>query len=102
METNDVQYVGITNNPIRRQREHDQDKRKEHLKPLEVKFTGLTRVEARIIEQILISAYTMQNLDNARREIAIGNLGGFAGSMNNVISIFSGAAESELLCLMER
>ena len=31
--TNDVQYVGITNNPVRRQREHDRDKRKEHLNP---------------------------------------------------------------------
>ena len=100
--TNDVQYVGITNNPIRRQREHDRDKRKEHLKPLEVKFTGLTKVEARIMEQLLISAYTMQNLDNARREIAVGNISGFAGSMNNIINIFSGAAESELLSLMER
>ena len=100
--TNDVQYVGITNNPVRRQREHDRDKRKEHLKPLEVKFTGLTKVEARIMEQLLISAYTMQNLDNARREIAVGNISGFAGSMNNIINIFSGAAESELLSLMER
>ena len=100
--TKDVQYVGRTNNPIRRQREHDRDPNKAHLDPLEVKFTGLTRIEARVMEQVVISAYTLQNLDNARREIAVGNVSGFAGKMNNIINIFGGAMESELLSLMGR
>ncbi len=100
--TKDIQYVGRTNNPIRRQKEHDRDPKKTHLDPLEVKFTGLTRTEARAMEQIVISTYTLQNLDNARREIAIGNVSGFCSKIDNILNIFSGAAESELLNLMGR
>ena len=70
--------------------------------PLEVKVTGLTKTEARIVEQIVISAYTIQNLDNARREIAVGNVKGFTRKMDNIINIFGGATESELLNLMGR
>ena len=72
------------------------------LDPLEVKFTRLTKVEARVMEQLVISAYTIQYLDNARREIAVGNVRGFVGKMNNIINIFGGATESELLNLMGR
>lgn len=100
--TKAVQYVGRTNNPVRRQGQHDKDPKKAHLDPLEVKFTGLTMRGARVMEQVIISAYTLQNLDNARREIATGNVRGFAGNMNNVIKIFDGAMESELLSLMGR
>ena len=53
--TGDIQYVGRTNNPIRRQSEHSKDPKKANLLPLEVKFSGLTKIEARVIEQILIS-----------------------------------------------
>ena len=100
--TGDVQYVGRTNNPIRRQSEHAKDPKKANLQPLEVKFSGLTKVEARAMEQILISAYSLDNLINARREIATGNVGGFAGKIGNIISIFGGAVEDELLNLMGR
>ena len=51
------------------------------MQPLEVKFTGLTKTEARAMEQILISAYTLDNLLNARREIAVGNVAGFTGEL---------------------
>ena len=100
--TNEVQYVGRTNDPIRRQNEHRKDSSKDHLGPLEVKFTGLTKLEARVMEQVLISAYTMDSLDNARREIAVGKISGFAGHMDNIISIYEGVAEDELLNLMGR
>ncbi len=100
--TNNVAYVGRTNNPARRQYEHDRDPKKKNLEPLEVKFTGLTIVEARVMEQVLISAYTLESLENARREIAVGNVKGFAGKINNIISIFGGAVEDELLNLMGR
>lgn len=40
------------------------------------------------MEQILISAYTLDNLLNAGREIAVGNVAGFTGRIDNVISIF--------------
>ena len=68
-----VEYVGRTIDPVRRQREHEKDPTKAHLKPLEVKFTGLTKNDARTVEQILISAYTLDNLLNAHREIAAKN-----------------------------
>ena len=100
--TGDVQYVGRTNNPIRRQSEHAKDPKKANLQPLEVKFSGLTKFEARAMEQALISAYLLDNLVNARREIATENVGGFAGKIGNIISIFDGAVEDELLNLMER
>lgn len=54
------------------------------------------------MEQIVISTYIIQNLDNARREIAVGNISGFTGKMNNIINIFGGVTESELLNLMGR
>lgn len=101
-KTKEVQYVGRTNNPICRQKKHGRDPKKTHLDPLEVKFTGLTRIEAQVMEQIVISTYIIQNLDNARREIAVGNISGFTGKMNNIINIFGGVTESELLNLMGR
>lgn len=54
------------------------------------------------MEQILNSAYTLDNLLNAGREIAVGNVAGFTGRIDNVISIFEGVAEDELLNLMGR
>lgn len=33
------------------------------------------------MEQILISAYTLDNLLNARREIAVGKVAGFTGEL---------------------
>lgn len=37
------------------------------------------------MEQILISAYTLDNLLNARREFAVGNVAGFTGRIDNVL-----------------
>lgn len=51
---------------------------------------------------MLISAYSLDNLSNARREIAVGNVSGFAGKIGNVINIFGGAIEDEFLNLMGR
>ena len=97
-----VKYVGRTNCPERRQREHDRDLRKSNLLPLEVKFSGLTKSEARVMEQVLISAYSLDYLSNARREIAVGKVGGFTGEIGNIVKIFGGVAEDELLNLMGR
>ena len=58
--------------------------------------------KARAMEQIIISAYTLDNLVNARREIAVGNVSGFLGKIGNVISIFGGTLENEFLNLMGR
>lgn len=97
-----VQYVGRTNCPERGQREHDRDFTKSNLLPLEVKFSGLTKREARVMEQVLISAYSLDYLSNARREIAVGNVGGFTREIGNIVTIFGGVAEDELLNLMGR
>ena len=69
---------------------------------LEVKATGLSRYQARIIEQSLISTYTLENLDNARREIAVGNVDKARGHFENIIHIYGGAAESDILSLTGR
>ena len=64
--------------------------------------SNLTKTEARAMEQIIISSYTLDNLINARREIAVGNVKGFTGKIKNVISIFGGVIEDEFLNLMGR
>ena len=99
--TDEIKYVGRTNNPQRRNQEHRRDIRKNGLEDLEVVFTGLTKKEAIVVEQSLISAYALENLQNARREIAAGNVYKFTEYVGNVIQLFSGVTESELLCLME-
>lgn len=101
IQDSQVKYVGRTNNPERRQREHERDPRKVDLEPLEVKYTGMSIKEARTMEQLLISAYQLAYLDNARREIAVGNVMGFSENMTNVVELFGGFVESELLSLME-
>ncbi len=54
------------------------------------------------MEQALISAYTLKNLDNNRREIATGKLGSFSGNMSYFVKLPGSYSESELLCYMER
>ena len=97
----ETKYVGRTNNPARRANEHKKTPGKSDLKMVQV-ASGLTKIEARAMEQIVISAYTLDYLVNARREIAIGNVNGFAGKTGNVISIFGGTVEDEFLNLMGR
>ena len=100
--TNEVAYVGRTNDPVRRQLEHDRDPSKAGLDPLEVKFTGLTVGQARVVEQVLISAYSLDYLRNARREIARGNVAGFNEEIEKINQLFNNASEDELLNLMGR
>lgn len=63
---------------------------------------GFERTEAQIMEQVLISTFTLQYLDNARREIAVKNIEKYRENIYNVIEIFSGAIESDILSLMGR
>ena len=97
-----VGYIGITNNPKRRQNEHKNDPNKQHLYPLEVKISGLSKKQARFFEQVLISTYLLDNLSNARREISIGNLDKFEGYSLNIVTIFEGIVEQDILEYMER
>ena len=66
------------------------------------RFLQLYVQEARVMEQALISAYTLKNLDNNRREIATGKLGSFSGNMSYFVKLPGSYSESELLCYMER
>ena len=101
-QSDEVAYVGRTNDPSRRQREHDKDISKADLQPLEVVFTGLTKNQARVVEQVLISAYGINNLYNARREIAVGNISKYSEHVGSTISLFGSFYESEMLNLMGR
>lgn len=67
-----------------------------------MKFTGLTLVEARITEQALISAYTLDNLRNARRSIAAKNIRGVSEYMGSTIKLFGSTSEVEMLNLLGR
>ncbi len=86
-QKNKVMYVGITNDPARREKEHknrNSEANKRHPKRtgdedwyMQVVYSGLTETEARTMEQSLICIYTIQALSNARYEIAKKNIDGF-------------------------
>ena len=67
---------------------------------MEVFATGLTRYEARAVEQTVIAAFTLEKLDNARNEIAKGNLPKFRSEMGAVVEIFQGLNEDEVYNLL--
>ena len=54
------------------------------------------------MEQLLISSYMLDNLHNARREIAAGKVGNYAGKIYNIIRLFGSSIEDEFLNLMKR
>ena len=60
----------------------------------------LTLDEARLVEQILISAYTIMYLDNARNEIARGKMGQFKQYIGAVTEIFVGTTEQGIWALL--
>ena len=84
-----VKYVGRTNDPVRRMHEHKNDplhpKRSEYI--MNVVLTGLTKDESILWEQTLISGFSLIYLENARREIAVRNVGKFASYMGSVAEL---------------
>ena len=99
-QNNTVAYVGRTNNPARRQQEHRRDISKKDLKPLEVVQTGLSKKDAMLLEQLLISSYALENLLNARREIAASKINGYRQSLNNVARLIGSVTEEALYHLI--
>ncbi len=69
---------------------------------MKVVATGLTVMEARTLEQTLISTYRIDYLENARREIAVGNVSMFKNYLTAINQIISGIPEDEIMNLMER
>ena len=100
----DVRYVGRTNNPPRRMAEHERDKN--HPERINYKmtvvFSGLTDKQAVLTEQILISAFTLEHLDNARREISAGRIAAFKAEVSSVAELLGGFAEDEIMNLGRR
>ena len=64
--------------------------------------TASPKEQAMAAEQALISTYTLNYLVNARREIAVRNLGKFQDYIGSIAAIFEGVAEDELMNLMMR
>ena len=99
---NIVKYVGRTNDPKRREYEHQHDPY--HPKRADYKMTviasGLTLYEARLMEQVVISAYTIIYLENARNEIARGKIGQFKQYIGAVAEIFVGTTEQGIWGLL--
>lgn len=90
MNKNKVSYVGMTNDPWRRSNEHKKDLRKYTggvAWEMYVVKDGLTKKEARMLEQSLICIYTIDALANARYEIAEKNYYQFEQEMNRAASI---------------
>ena len=93
-----VKYVGRTNDPNRRLYEHQHDP----LHPwrnnytMTVVVTGLTKEKAIVWEQTFISAYTLTYLENARREIAVKNVGKYQSYMGAVAEIITGLPVGEI------
>ena len=56
----------------------------------------MNRFEARAVEQTIIAAFTLEKLDNARNEIAKGNISKFHSEIGAVVEIFQGLNEDEV------
>ena len=98
-----VRYVGRTNEPDRRLNEHRHNKKTNRSNyTMHIIATGLTKDEARVLEQVVISAYTISYLENARREIGKGNLSNFRKYLSAASDVLCGAAEEALFSLMGR
>ena len=65
-----VLYIGITNNPKRREGQHRRNPKRGTDYYLTVVATGFTKEQARTAEAVAINAYTLKILENMRREIA--------------------------------
>ena len=73
------------------------DPSKAGLKDPEPRFYCETVSEARIDEQLLISAYSLEHLRNRRREIAPNKLNDFVDEIGYLLTLYETVTESEWL-----
>ena len=99
--SHDVVYVGRTNEVLRRQYEHSRDPDKAGL-IMDVKATGLTEKEARLVEQSLISAYSLYYLYNMRREIARRNISKFNIYYKKLKQLYGSISDEGINRLLEK
>lgn len=101
-DDNLVKYVGRTNDPARRMAEHkcDQNHPERANYEMIVIASGLTIREARFVEQLLISSFTLGYLENARNEIAAGKIGNYEQYIGAATEIFVGATEKGIRALL--
>jgi predicted GIY-YIG superfamily endonuclease len=95
-----IKYVGRTCNPKAREAAHKRNLEKEDydFKPV---ITNLNQMGARLVEQALISSFTLQKLDNRIRGISRKKLNKYEKYMKNyevdLGSILRGIPENERL-----
>ncbi len=101
---NNVVYVGRTNDPKRRKDEHDRDDKHPERKNYDMTVVAedLSIKEAKFIEQVLISTYTIGYLENIRREISVKNIDGYKQYKDCAIELFGSFAEDEMMDLVRR
>lgn len=97
----EVTYVGRTNNYERRRKEHSERLEKSNYTMTPI-VSGLTKEEAKGMEQIMISTYTLEALENARREIAVNNVYKAGQQGARAAEVFASGAENDYLDLMGR
>ena len=98
---NKVTYVGRTNDYNRRRNEHKVKYLDNGYQMIPV-MTGLTKNEARGMEQTLVSSYTLDALNNARREISTLKVDKFAEETKRALGIMGSIPQNEWLDLVGR
>ena len=99
----EVHYVGRTKNVDSRAKAHQQPNEKHpmrHTYTMIVVLTGLSYVEARAWEQALISFFTLDALENARREIAVKNVTAATAEIIRGSEILAGYYETDITDLL--
>lgn len=98
----EIRYVGRTNDTDRREYEHKNNPKHPERANYDmfVVQTGLSKTEARVAEQMLISAYGMEYLDNLRREIAVSKIDQFRQYITRQAELQNSVSEDELREMM--
>ena len=104
--TENVMYVGIASDPKWREEQHKRDERKTTDGVpwrMDVIIKAKNRIQARMIEEALITAFTIEKLANARHEIRSGRVQSetkFNQEIDAVRNLLNNIAEEDLMWLI--